>query len=91
MHWRERVSYFIFFATKGEAERGHAGRSKPYQTFSQAKEAAQTLLKNEAKSEDPIVRVEVEQRFEFFDGYHHEWCIDWDRQNGRKIIWSATL
>ena len=70
----------MYAASIGDEKVGLAHKSKRFETFEEALENA-----NSISSMYP--NVVIERHAEFFDGYHHEWVIDWQKDGGRQHVW----
>ena len=80
MHWTERISFYVYTASHEQHEQGVANKSRRYDSFGEALVDAQELEKQ-------WPNVSIERHAEFHDGYYNEWCIDWDRDGGRQVVY----
>jgi hypothetical protein len=69
-HLNTRDSYYVFFASAEESERGISHKSVRYETFADAKDATKFI------KADHIL---IERHAEYWDGYYHEWALDRNR------------
>lgn len=92
MHWRERVVYYIYSADQEQMSESIASKSFEFTSFAEAKRIAQRLLFSPPpESIRKVVKVSLEMHYEFHDGYHNEWTIDYDKPHARRKMWEATL
>lgn len=83
MHWRERISYYVYTSYKGNEAQQVRGKSHPFASYQEARKHA-TQVKKE------MMIVTIERHNEFHDGYHNEWTIDWGhKEGGRHVVWEG--